>query len=281
MKYKPLVLTLAFGLSIVALARLCHRATDGFAMTKVEGTVCAGAAEDLSLPPEEMFTGPFTYFSRGLQCFAFLSADGEYVLKLLNNRNQHKAKIFHWIPGCEEKAQKAELKMEQLFHSYALAFRELKEETGLIYIHIHPTDHLKKTITLIDKLGIAHTLDLDKTGFMVQKRATLFYPYLAAKRKAKDHEGAKKAVDELVDMLVARCKKGIWDNDPLFRTNFGFVNDHPIEIDVGPFSINPTITDPAVYVPEVRRITASLKDWAAKNYPELAPFIEDKVEEVR
>ncbi len=281
MKYRPFILTVAFGLSMVVLSRLCHHATGGFAMAKVESTVLPGLSDDKDLPPEEMFTGPFTYFARGLQCFAFVSEDGQYILKLLNSRNRDKAAICRWIPGLEELGEKAEMKEALIFNSYEIAFRELKEETGLIYIHLHPTTHLNRTVTLIDKLGIEHKLDLDKTGFMVQKKADLFYPYLAAKRKQGDLETAQKAVGELVDMIVGRCKKGVWDNDPLFRTNFGFVSDHPIEMDVGCFTINPRTADPKVYVPEVRRITASLKDWASKNYPELSSFIEDKVEQVK
>lgn len=281
MKFKPFVLTAVFVVCSIGLARLCRKATDGFAMSKIQGTLLPGPAVDRSLPPEEIFTGPFTYFARGLQCFAFLSEDGQYVLKVLNNCNHHKAALCRWIPGMEEAGKKAETKSEELFQSYAIALGELKEETGLVYMHLHQTDHLKKTITLIDRLGIAHPLDLDTAGFMVQKRATLFYPYLAEKRRLGDLAGAQKAVADMVLFILNRCKKGIWDNDPLFRTNFGFVEGRPIEIDVGSFSIDPSSADPAVYVPEIKRITASLKDWAAKNYPELSLFIEENVQEIQ
>ncbi len=281
MKYKPLVLTALFVISSIALARLCRKATDGFAMSKIEGTLLPGIDQGCALPPEEIFTGPLTYFGRGLQCFAFLSADGQYVLKVLNNCNHHKAALCRWIPGMQEAGKAAEEKAAQLFESYEIAFNELREETGLIYVHLHPTEHLQKRVTLIDRLGIAHSLDLDKMGFMVQKRAALFYPYLADRRDQGDLAGAQKAVEATIQALLARCKKGIWDNDPLFRTNFGFAEGRPVEIDVGSFSHDPSSRQPAVYAPEIRRITASLKDWAAKNYPELSLFIEEKVQEVR
>ena len=239
MKYKHLVLAAVFVISSIALARLTRKATDGFAMAKIEGTLLPGLAQDGALPPEEIFAGPLTYFARGLQCFAFLSADGQYILKVLNNCNHQKAALCRWIPGMQDAAKAAEEKAAQLFASYEIAFEALREETALLYVHLHPTEHLNKRVTLIDRLGIAHTLDLDKAGFMVQKRAKLFYPYLAERRDNGDLAGAQKAVEATLQALLARCKKGVWDNDPLFRTNFGFVEGRPVEIDVGCFSLDP------------------------------------------
>ncbi len=235
--------------------------------------------DPLTKQKDALLQGKFTYFGRGLQSFAFLSEDGAYVLKIFNNKMQKKRAFFKTF-GFLNKAQETENKLKLTFESYKIAYEELKQETGILYTHLKPTSTLQRTVTLIDKLGIAHPLDLDTTGFVLQKRATLAYPYLKDLIEKGALLEAKSAITALTHLFIQKSLKGIKDNDPLIRTNLGFINHKPIHIDIGPFSKDPEVQDPKFYLPEIRRITASLKNFLENNCPELILHLENELKNV-
>ncbi len=215
------------------IAGFCRSATDGFTFLKVAEAL---PAQKLEAAYPDIAGQIFTYLGKGKQCFVFASADGQTVLKLVRKTKRL----------AEERV------------SYCLAFEELKAETGLIALHLEKTAPIEAT--LIDKLNIAHKVDLGGLEFMVQKRATLVFPTLTALMEKGDVAGAKLAVKKLVQLLEARRAKGIADRDPNVSKNFGFVGSEPIQIDVGRFSkgtIGPHFKE------------GELAEWIAKNYPEL------------
>lgn len=222
----------------------------------------------LSPELETILKGKFTYFGRGLQSFCFLSEDGNYVLKIFNNKMQKNYAFFKKF--SKEKANTLQKKIERTFKSYQIAEEELKNETAFLYFHPVKSSILQKKVILVDKLGIEHNIDLDKTGFILQKKAILVYPWLKKLIEQGKMEEAKNSISSLVNLFLFKFKKGIADSDPLIRTNFGFLDGNPIQIDVGPFSKDPKIQDKKVYLPEILRITASLEDWLLQNCPELA-----------
>lgn len=113
-------------------------------------------------------------------------------------------------------------KTERTFESYKIAYQDLKEETGLVFVHLNRSDDLKLQTTIIDKLGIPHCLDMDSMHFILQRRAQLLYPVISQWMENKQLEQAKNGMKELLALLVSRYKKGIGDKDPDLRTNFGF-----------------------------------------------------------
>ncbi len=123
---------------------------------------------------------------------------------------------------------------EQERESYRLAFEELREETGLIALHMEKTAPIEAI--LVDKLHIAHRVNLGELGFLVQKRATLVFPMLTALMEQGNIAGAKQAVKHLRQLLENRKAKGISDCDSNVSKNFGFADGQPIQIDVGRFS---------------------------------------------
>jgi hypothetical protein len=266
-------LLLASG-SIWWIARFCHAQTSGFRLLKIKDNFAPFTAESsIENLPADFFNQRFTFFGRGFQSFAFLSEDGQYVLKIFNNRHQHKISLFGWMPWMHEKKAQWIEQLEKTYHSYKIAFEELKAETGLIGLHLSPTDHLQKMVILIDKLGIEHSISLDQTGFLLQRRAILVYPKLLELKQKKDLRSAQEAIEDLLHLLLLKFNRSIHDNDPLIRTNFGFIGKKAIQIDVGPFS-KETITN---WKEEMIRITTSLKIWVRENYPELSPFLEDQL----
>lgn len=272
-KIYKLLIVLAAG---YGMARCAHHATAGFRISKIEHS-CALALPfeqpPLSEKEKQILSQKFTYLARGLQSFAFVSADGRYVLKLLNNRLQSRlfwSKTF----GLHEKERVTEEKLLKMFTSYLIAHSELKEETGLLYAHLLPEPVGLPLLVIVDKLGIEHQVDLNTTGFLLQKKATLVYPWLEEKIQRDELVTAKKGISDLVSLLLLKAHLGIADSDPLLRTNFGFFGNTPIQLDIGPFSKNPQISDSTIYLPEIQRITTSLKLWLKDKSPELGKHLE-------
>lgn len=268
-----------FALLLLPLARLCHFATDGFRLSKIENNTFDS---ELSYSCEEelqalaLLNQSFTYLARGKQSFVFASEDGKYVLKLLNNHYQWNICLLNLLPPLSwRNAQLAyNLKKKQLtLQSYELAQHELHDETGVIYLHLKNTDHLKQTATIRDKLGIAHTIDLDKTAFILQKRAIPAYAQLEEWIKHSETAKAKEAIVSLLALLHTRIQKQIADKDPLIRTNVGFLNGKALFLDLGPFSKN-LVQDPDS---EIYKITRSLKHWLESHDPSLALFLEQQL----
>ena len=89
-----LSLTLAGILALcLALAHFCRAQTKGFTITGISSNRPFNPAwQTRSLLPaeqEELNTAlsqKYQYFNRGGQCYVFLSADGNYVIKFLSNR---------------------------------------------------------------------------------------------------------------------------------------------------------------------------------------------------
>lgn len=269
---------------IIAVHRLCEWKADGFSMSRIaRNTLTREARPALSLlSPQELDTvlnQKFRYLAKGKQSFVFVSEDGKYVLKLLNNQYQKRLSTLRLLPSTlsHDKIAYNKKKMEMACESYELAFSDLREETGILLLHLYPTSSLNKKITVVDKLEIEHKLDLDNTGFLLQKRATPAYAQLKEWLDNGEKEKAKHAVSDILKLLVTRCKKGISDKDPLIRTNLGFIGGKPLLLDLGPFSKNPEIKKRELYTPEILKITTSLKEWLQKEDPSIAVYLEEEL----
>ncbi len=260
---------LALGL-IFALSRFCHTQTDGFRVSKIRDNTFVGQAASESLPPD-ILAEPFTYLARGKESFVFIARDGKTVLKLLNNRRHALVQLFQHLPFCEKKCLKLSQKIEKVLASYLLAKTRLEQETGLLFLHLHETHHLKHKVRIQDKLGIVHDVDLDKTAFILQKKAELAYPQLQAWIQQKDLDRARQGILSLVDLLKQRHAKKIQDKDPLIRTNIGFLEGNAVFLDLGAFSHGESPPQ------EIPKILHSLKLWLEKQDPSLALFLEEEL----
>lgn len=198
----------------------------------------------------------FTFLGMGDQAYAFLGEDKKTVLKLFKHYDaQGKRPLDHIFTSCK------------------LAYEELREETGLIYLHINksPSCH----VTLIDKLGFAHTIDINATEYALQKKADdLIFPTLEGKLRHKDYDAAKKAIQKLFVLIAQRCDKGIGDRDTALRRNYGYKGLEPIALDIGSYFKDDALKDPAPRHEEIAHKTRRLFRWLKKHDPDLLPFYE-------
>lgn len=260
------------------VARFVRGQTDGFTWAKVRSDLAFNAEWTTDRPVPTMLNQKFTYLGKGAQSFVFASEDGQYVLKFFRHHHMRAPGIIRILPfaWAQNKAQKKALKLRKDFLSYKIAFQELPEETGIVYLHLNKTDHLKKKVTFVDKIGIAHEINLDDMEFMVQKRAQLLYPAIAQLMDNHQESQAKQAIADLLDLLKKRCQKGIFDKDPDLNTNFGYVDGRPIQIDVGRFRYEKR----EGYQEEIVRITDHFHQWLMVKYPALDDYLREKLHEI-
>ncbi len=184
-------------------------------------------------PPDEtiktLLAQPFSFLGSGSQCYAFLSQDGKTVLKFFRMKNFAPKPWYFLLPPIgtlktmrEEKIGKQRERLYKLFSAYKLAYDELKEEAGLIFLHLNKTEEALPC-TIFDKAGKQHTLNLAQLEFVVQKRADVL---LKDQLFNLVQRGERRALEEMKKMLFAhilkRQKKGIIDRDQGLENNYGF-----------------------------------------------------------
>lgn len=257
-------------------ARFCKEQTGKFTVMRITSSLTPEPAWETSpLSPEEkneirgILSQPYSYLSKGVQSFVFASKDGRYVIKFF--RHDHLKAPF-WLKSTSK--TKKQNRLHKDFLSYKLAYEQLREETGLVFLHLNKTTDLQLTLDLVDKLGIHHPIPLDQYEFLVQKRAHLLYTALDQMIDDKQMDDAKVTLSNLVQLLATRSQKGIFDKDPDLNTNFGVIGTQPMQIDVGRFRAS----TPKLDKNEIIRITDHLHQHLMTRCPELDQHLKTQIE---
>jgi hypothetical protein len=272
--------------------RFVHHESSRFTLSKIISS--QGSSPEWEIPKlsleeqkdlEQILNQKFTYYSKGSQSFVFISEDKKIILKFLK---QEKLRPKSWLayiplsfnPYHREYLLKKE-KCRATFSACKTAFQELKKESGLIYVHLNHSRDLNKKITILDKNGGQHIVDIDKTCFYVQKHAQLIYSRISELMHNNDIEGAKRIISSVFSLIDFLGKKGVFDNDPILRKNFGLIDDIAVQIDIGKLRIDPVRQQTLAYKGEVGSITHSFKVWIEKNYPVLSEYFKKCLKEVQ
>ena len=295
MKFIFFILKLAFVVWVFfRVSEFCEIKTDKFRLSRIFSTLqydarweTAPLTETQSKEVDTILSQKYTYLNSGGQCYVFLSEDGKSVIKFFKH---HRRTLPAWIKALplpaqlavkrEKRLQTKEGKLLRDFASYKLSFERLQQETGVIFIHLNKTSHLKKQLTIVDKLNIEHRISLDDVEFVLQKKAELVYPHIKALVKQNDQEGAQNAIRSIVDLIITRCQKGVFDEDPRIHRNFGFIEGNALIIDVGRLINDPERKKPEVYVKDLRKITARFKAWLLEKHPTLVPILDQEIERI-
>jgi hypothetical protein len=237
-------------------------------------------------PLPKILNQDFHYLGSGGQCFAFASADGQYVIKFFR---QHTLKHLLWLRKLPwpktflqnhfKKITRCENKLYRDFRSYQLAFEELKNETGLIYLHLNKTKGLQTKIHLLDQLHVRHTVDADDVEFIIQKKAEPFIPYLELLLKENDRQTVRRAFQSVILLVKTRFSKGIIDEDPRLYNNIGFLNSEAVFIDAGRFKHGPSKVSQNWIRTELPRFFHRLKNWLEIEQPDLIPLLDALIQE--
>ncbi|MBX7067059.1 MAG: hypothetical protein K1X28_07500 [Parachlamydiales bacterium] len=232
---------------MLSLPFAATRLTQGFRISKLRLDWPADPKWETSVPASlnEILSEPFTFLGKGVQSFVFESPDKRYVVKLLRfDRKRDKTK---YIP---------------LFNACKTAYDRLKEETGLIYVHLNPTAIDLPIFHCKDAIGRSFEINLNSVRFIVQKKVEELEEVLLRERN--DPIGMQKRLDQFFHLIRSRASIGVWNKDPSLSRNFGFLGGQAIEFDFGNYRIDPNL-DPNR---EMERYHKKMRRWLSKNAPE-------------
>jgi len=222
---------------------------------------------------------PYTYLGSGNHCYAFVSSDGHYVLKFFKQKHMRTRSMLNYLPlpvkNLFYPIERLRMRMqerEKSFSSYKIAYEQLQDHTGVLFLHLNKTEGLLPNTTLIDQHGNLLEINLDHMEFLLQKKATLAFEYLQSLFGKK--EELLDAIESLLQLVALRNQKGIYDKDLQFYKNFGFRNGEAIEVDVGEFRLDHMPQDT---LKETREVSLQIQDFIHENMPKLLPDVQTRI----
>jgi hypothetical protein len=278
-------------LVVVAARGSYYLLSDGFSVSKIKNTFPVTAEWQLPAPgPKEqkllssICAEEFRYLGKGSQVYAFISQDNQYVLKLFKCYHMKPVDWIAKIPLPQSLDTSRAIALEKRYkkvatslQSYKIASKLLRRECELISVEILPTAAIDQEVTLYDKMGRKHVINLGDYGYIMQKRADLIYPKLSYWIAHGDLDSAKKAISSMVALIVERSRKGIQDSDPDLHKNAGLIDTTAVFIDLGSFHMNPEAKTEALYTGDLLKISNRLREWLEKQSPELAVHLEHEI----
>ena len=267
---------------IICLCKSWYIASLGFKMAKISpgSFLFYTWQKNISCLTEEkrdevltILDQPFYFLGRGQQAYAFESADGQYVIKFLR---MPKYNPPFWIKlpllpvAIAAKGEMVSCRRDSFWkscqRSVSLAEKELKNEMGLIFCHLEQTDDMQKFIVIHDRLKVAHTVDLDRYAFILQRKMEPIAPYLLDFYEKNDHEEIQKTLTSFKEAITYRSNKKIRNKNRNCMRNMGIMDGKVQEFDVGELRLDPTIDN----IVEMQKSTKQLKKWLEVNMPEFA-----------
>lgn len=233
---------------------------------------------------QKVFPQAYHYLAAGNQCYAFLSEDGQYVLKFFKMQSLFPKGWMSTLPFSilEQFGLKNEksnqLFSERIFASYKDAYETLRKETGLLYIHFNKTREFKTKVNLLDNKGKKHVVDLDAMEYIVQKKATKIYDQLSHLLEEEKYEDLRASIRSFLQLIAVRCEKGFVDHALSIRNNFGFVGNSAIQFDCATLTRDSSMKYPMNFRQEVLEAAERLDMWARGNFPEIAIFIQEEAQ---
>lgn len=275
--------TIAYG-----AGRLYFQLTGGFTVGNITSDLSFDSQRDVKTVGRDdigaILTQEFHYLGKGCQSYVFLSQDGQYVIKFLKYQRFRPQKFLNYltfIPFVEKirqkKVSKKTEKLNKLFSSWKIAYENLSNETGILFLHLNKTAHIQQPLVIYDKLGLKHSLNPDEIEFIVQKRAKMLCPTIDELMTSGKTDEAKNLLANLLNMIVSEYERGYADNDHALMQNTGVINGNPIHIDVGQFVSDVKMALKENYAIELFSKMYKFRIWLAKKYPELESFLTDRL----
>lgn len=250
-------LLFVFALFLLGVAGLWHsqsKKSDCFSPSNVRPTqmlALPSIQSEVTPLVENILQQEFTFLGSGNQCYAFLSQDDQYVLKLIK---------FHCMQG-----EKLQPKLKRVLDGFAVAYAYDKEACGLVYMQLTPNG-LTHIIRVRDKAGRLHHIEANNLIFALQRKATptkaLLNTHLAKNEISQVHE----KIEALSHFLEEGLKRGIYDQDHNVMTNTGFAGELPMRIDFGKLTLNPQMLNPQERERELEKIAEErIQPWVKRH----------------
>lgn len=281
-------------LSLYGLGRLYYHLTGGFMVSNITSNFPfqpQWEVRPLSVIEQgeyaQALNQPYHYLGKGCQSYVFSSEDGKYVIKFFKYQRYRLQSWLVYFPPLpaivkyrQEKGEKKWNKLNGFVRSWKIAFENLKDETGLVFVHLNKTDEIKRHVTLYDKIGKKHVVDLDQMEFCIQRQASMLCDTLLDYKSQGNLNEARQLIRQLLNMILSEYSRGLADNDHALMQNTGISQGRPVHIDVGQFVFNEAVKQPTVFYQELFTKTYKFKFWLREHYPELGEYLEQELRQI-
>jgi len=158
---KRIVILLLFLFASFPIYVNCIKRTKGFCLKKILSYHEYNPRWDVGPLNEEqeklmnqISSQPFHYLGSGKECYAFVSDDGELVIKFFKQKHMHIQSIYnHWpfnkIPYLNiiqtAKSERRTHLRNQKFASYLIGYQYFADRTGLLYLQSAPSGEPENT----------------------------------------------------------------------------------------------------------------------------------------
>lgn len=267
----------------VALSWIAYKQTDNFSLSMIEGPLPLEKSEGGVPSIDRVLMQPYRYLGKGRQSFVFESEDGKWVLKFFNQkyfRTPWYAE-FDWPFFSQQRMRevsKRSQRREFYLNSYSIAARELKEETGIVYLHLAPEKFDLPKVQITDKAGRKFEIDLNKISFVLQKKGVPLYSAFDAAFAQGGEMGLYRFLDLFLDSVALRIAKKIGDADHDVEHNWAVSEGKVFHLDPGRFYIDENLLEPPNLKHEWWRATHCLIKWLALHYPGADLYLKRKIE---
>lgn len=250
---------------VAALCWLAYERTDGFSPAWIARPLAHLQDDPLSDEAASALAQPYRYLSRGRQSFVFESLDGKFVLKFFNSSYLN-------LSGNK---QKRKLRRKFFKESYLLAWKELRQETGLLHLHQGiAASHLPK-IKLTHRTGSSFDLDLTQAAFVLQKKGHVFTEALPHIFKTEGISGIEKTIDLWFGFVRLRLEKKIADRDADAISNMGLCEGALLNLDPGRLCFDKNLN----LEKEWAHSSSHFRRWLNRNYPEAVAHFDKRFKE--
>lgn len=229
---------------------------------------------------EQALDQDYYYIGKGAQSYAFASADGKYVLKFFKFKHLRPSFFIDSLPAIgplktykETQQARKQRKLYGVFHSYRLAYDVDKDESGLHYVQLNINGNPKRQVTVIDKLGLKRTIELDSVPFVIQDKGTTLRTVIRSHLNKGDIGLAKRRFGQILDMYAREYAKGVYDHDHGVMQNTGFVGDRPFHLDAGKLLHDDAMVNKTTAKKDALLVVETMNRWTNKYFPDYAPQI--------
>ncbi len=281
-RLKRWIFGLVFVLFVMGSVRFYYRLTDDFRLSNMTYELPFEAPwQAYSLTPEErqqlteILKQKFSYIGKGAQCYAFASDDQQYVLKFFKFKHLKPNPIIDLLPSitpfkgfkqsCVERKKR---KLISVFNGYDLAYRENRQGTELLYLHLLSTNDLHLQATIVDKMGFERQIHLDDVVFLIQRKGEPLDSRLNTLLKQNRVQEAEQAFASILAMYISEYKRGMIDLDHGVMHNTGFIGDHPFHLDVGKLSKDERVKQVEGYKKDLEHVVWRMSMWVKASYPQ-------------
>jgi len=276
-------------LTLFILMRIYFRATDDFRLTNIKYEMpyhkeweIAPLDQSENARLNAILDQKFHYIGKGAQSYVFGSDDGKYVIKFFKFKHLRPSWFIDALPDIsplkeykENIAKRKARKLYGVFNGYKLAYDSDKENSGLIFIQLNPSN-VHRDITLKDKLGFSRTVDLGDVVYVVQEKGVTLRNVLSQLLKEGDVATAKLRIGQIFNMYLSEYRKGILDHDHGVMQNAGFIGDRPIHLDIGKIHYDENISQPENYQKDLLKLAYKMQFWIKNNFPQYyEPLVND------